>query len=73
MGNLCSGNSKLRDNYITDEKFKTIVTLLYDKVISRKTVNRSHLNLKKNIYSLFANLAINQGHRLKFIELFNEK
>lgn len=59
MGNLCSGNSKLRDSFINEQTFKIIVVSLYEKVIMKKTVNKSQLNLKKNIYGLYANLVIN--------------
>ena len=58
--NLCSGNSKLRDNFITGAAFKIMVGLLFEKVLKRKTANRSYLNLKKNVFSLYANLSINQ-------------
>ena len=36
-------------------------------------MNRSYLNLKKNIFSLYANLIINQEHRIRFIAFFNEE
>lgn len=47
--------------------------MLYEKVLIRKTVNKAHLNLKKNVYSLLANLAINQKHRFNLVEQYNEK
>lgn len=73
MGNLCSGSSKLRDTFISHQTLKTIVNLLHEKVISKKSANRSQLNLKKNIYSLYANLAINVQHRTSIVQILNEK
>lgn len=73
MGNLCSGDSKLRDTFITHQALKAIVNLLHEKVICKKSTNKSQLNLKKNIYSLYANLAINSQHRVTIVEILNEK
>lgn len=73
MSNLCSGDSKLRDTFITYQSLKAIVNLLHEKVICKKSANKSQLNLKKNIYSLYANLAINVQHRASIIEILNEK
>lgn len=67
MGNLCSGNSKLRDTFISTETLKIVVLSLFEKVLIKRTTNKSQLNLKKNIYSLYANLAINLNHRIKLI------
>lgn len=71
--NLCSGNSKLRDTFITDSAFNVIVGLLYEKVVTRKTTNRAYLNLRKNVYSLYANLIINQEHRNRFNAYFSQE
>ncbi len=38
----------------------------------RTTTNRSYQDLKKNCYSLFANLLRSQSHRNKFIQFFND-
>ena len=73
MGNLCSGNSKLRDTFITKETLRVVVLSLFDKILMKRTSNKSQLNLKKNVYSLYANLAINVNHRQELIAIFNEK
>lgn len=39
----------------------------------KKTVNKSILNLKKNIFGFIANLAIGQAHRGQILTMFQEK
>ena len=73
MGNLCCGESKLRDHFIDSKKFKTIVESLFDRVISTTTAKRSYQDLKKNCFSLFANLIRSQTHRAHFIKFMSEK
>jgi hypothetical protein len=59
MSNLSSGTSALRDNFINEQIFTVINLSLFEKIIKKKTVNQAQLNLKKNAYSLIANLIIN--------------
>lgn len=72
LGNLCYGESKLRDSFIDKHTFGIIVKSLFEKVIKRSTSNPSYQDLKKNCYSLFSNLIRSQLHRTSFNQIFSE-
>ena len=72
MGNLCHGESKLRDSFIDEKIFGIIVRSLFEKVITKNTFNRSYQYLKKNSFSLFSNLIRSQSHRTSFNKIFSE-
>lgn len=59
LSNLCYGASKLRDSFINESIAKLLISTLYEKILVKKTVNRNHLNLKKNVYGFYAHLVIN--------------
>lgn len=68
LSNLCSGDSLLKNSYLKAEKVKVIFESIHLLILSHKTKNRLHLDLKQTIFSFFANLVTNSEHRKTFIE-----
>jgi hypothetical protein len=60
MGNLCNGaESGLKNKFIDKRKLLLFLDSFYLIIFDHKTKNRKYLDLKKNSYSLIANLVTN--------------
>jgi len=63
FSNLCSGDSTLKNTYLTPQKFKVVLNALHHFILNHKSKNREFLDLRQTVYSLIANLITNAEHR----------
>ena len=72
MSNLCSGDSALKNIFLTKTRVKVIIDAFYYYVLNHKSKNRDFLDLRQSIYSFIANIITNVEHRKLFVEMLGK-